>query len=789
MSEDNRRLAAIMFTDLVGYSALTQRDEPLALELVETKQTLLAPLLAQHKGTLIKSLGDGLLIEFPSALQAVQCAMSIQGMLRGYNNSQPEDHQINIRIGIHLGDVEFKDGDVLGDGVNIASRIEPLAEPGGICISETVHDLVDGKISAKFDTLGKPELKNIRKEIEVFKVEATEIVTSNAFSKRAKLDQRLKIGSVVAVGVIAIVAAYSIIQSIFETDSGVPHPDEISSLAIMPFEDISTDQLLGPLGDGIAEEIRIAIRNIDGMRVIGRDSSVFAAERNLSTREAAESLGVQSILEGTIRQSGDQLRITARLVLGENDTDLWSEQFDLERGDLFQIMEEMARNVLIKFGYTTGPNDQLLETGTRSIEAFRLYSLGREMWSTRTEENLLLALEYFESAIEFDPNYAQPYVGLADVYQISAGRGYMPREAGYSKAEELASIALEKDDSIGEAYASLGLIYMDFHYDLVQAEQFFRNAIARDPQYPSAHQWYRILLNALGRRDEAFEQAKIARNLDPISPIVLVNYAEQLYRQKHFEAAIQELETVLEIEPQLIAAYNLFDNIHLYQGDSKIGEEKYRQALGEFPDNAWLHSELSQHYLVRRMFEPAQTEIEKAIELSPDAPLFKYHRALILVSSKRYEEAIPYIENLLAAMDDFPNYWWILAVAKLGVSQYEEALEAIHSGLNIIPPSSQDFWRTALIATQGVAYAKQNDRESAEQIIAEFGSGTTTYMPKARVYAALGDIDSMLANLNHMYETLSGNGNPKFMNVLPEFEPYRDDPGFREILAKMGLAD
>jgi class 3 adenylate cyclase/TolB-like protein len=545
MSKD-RRLAAIMFTDLVGYSATAQQDEALAMQLLEEHQAILRPVFAKFNGQEIKTTGDGFLVEFASAIEAVNCAIEIQGGINTRNASAASDRQIQIRIGIHMGEVERRDDDIYGNGVNVAARIEPLADAGGICVSATVHDLVKAKVQVPFISLGAPVMKNIQEVVEVFKVVLPwEEKVEAKIKPQPYLLRKVPLAVVtVAVVVTAIITWWATTNST-STDIVPLQPGEISSIAVIPFENLSSDPENQYFTEGLAEEMRNALVKIDGLRVPSYTSSSSDTMHDLSLKEIAGLLGVEAVLEGSVRKSGNQLRISAQLIRASDDTHLWSETFDRQMGDIFEIQEEIAESILFKLGYALDSNQQIVNAGTDNSEAYNLYLQGRFHWSNRTQGGLAVAVDYFKQAIDLDPEYAQAYVGLADASINQAERGYLSDNTDLTYAEELVDTALEINPALAEAYASKGIIAMRFHLNYAAAESYFLKSIQLDPSYPTVHHWYRILLDRQGRRKEAFEHAKIARDLDPLSPIILLNHADELFLQKDFETALKEFETAL----------------------------------------------------------------------------------------------------------------------------------------------------------------------------------------------------------------------------------------------------
>ena len=327
-----RKLAAIMFTDLVGYSALSQKDEALALELLEEHRQLLRPFFTQHHGREIKTIGDAFLVEFASAVEAVRCAIAIQKALTAHTSVVAPERQIQVRIGLHVGDVVIEENDVLGDGVNIAARIEPLASPGGICLSEDVARQVDNKIDCRLDKLGEKRLKGIKQAVAVYRV-------------------------------------------VLPWEAGQAPIVPSRSIAVLPFLDMSQEQEQEYFCDGMAEELIDALIRIKDLRVSARTSAFSFKGQQQDIREIGNKLNVATVLEGSVRKAGNRLRITAQLINVADGYHLWSEKYDRELKDVFAIQDEIAGHIVgaLRVMLSESEKRTLEDSPTDSIEAYDYY--------------------------------------------------------------------------------------------------------------------------------------------------------------------------------------------------------------------------------------------------------------------------------------------------------------------------------------------------------------------------------------------------------------------------------
>jgi TolB-like protein/class 3 adenylate cyclase/tetratricopeptide (TPR) repeat protein len=602
--EAERRLAAIMFTDMVGYTTLTQRDEALALSLLDEQRGLVRPLLAKYKGREVETVGDAFFVEFSSALDAVRCAVAIQAALREWNSGREADSRIWIRIGIHLGDVIHRGAEVAGDAVNIAARIEPLADPGGVCVTAQVHASVAGKLEAAFETLGTLELKNVATPMEVFRI-----------------------------------VGYGTGRGRPSRTAGGPPRDRV---AVLPFANISPVAADEYFADGMTEELISSVSQIPGLRVIARTSVMKYKGANTPIAEIGRELNVGSVLEGSVRKSGNSLRISVQLVETSNQERRWSQTYDREIEDVFAIQTEIAQRVAGALrDQVLGPTAQPdLPRPTGNPEAYLRYLRGRQFWNRRTKESLHRAVGYFEEALEIDPGFAKAFVGLADSYAVLALLEWMAPRAAYPKAQEAVEKALVLDAQLADAHTSLGLIRFQYSWDWPGAEAEFRKAIGLNPNYAPAHHFYADLLKALGRFDEALAEIAKARDLDPLSLPINTGVGHVLYLSRQYDQAIEEYKRAVELDPTFMATHVWFGRPYLEKG----------------------------------MFAEAIAELETAVRLSGDSTLALAMLGHGLASAGRTQEAMQVLARLKERSESeyVPSYW--IAVIYNGFKDREQVL-------------------------------------------------------------------------------------------------------------------
>ena len=414
MPEGERRLAAIMFTDIVGYTSLTQKDEALAMELLEEQRRLVRPFFPRHNGKEVKTIGDAFLVEFGSALEAVRCAFDIQQSLHEANSGRPVETKFMLRIGVHLGDVIHSQGDVYGDAVNLASRIEPLALPGGVCVTEQVHDQIRNKSDFQLVSIGRKELKNVGEAVEVFRIvfpwERHEAPGTVLDKKR---------------------------------------------IAVLPFANLSSDPEEGYFADGMTEELITSLSSVRQLTVIARTSVMKYKGSPKGASEVGKELNAGSLIEGSVRKAGSRVRITAQLIDAATEGHLWAQNYDRQLEDIFAIQSEIAEKVAgeLKIRLVDSEKRVIEKKATENTEAYTYYLRGRELVREGTQHSLTQAVGLFEKATALDPSFAKAYVGLAECFLLLLTYGHDSYERVIPKAELALTKAIQLDPELAEAHA------------------------------------------------------------------------------------------------------------------------------------------------------------------------------------------------------------------------------------------------------------------------------------------------------------------------------------------------
>ena len=412
-----RRLAAILAADVVGYSRLMERDEAGTLaRLQQLRSELIDPLIASHRGRIVKLMGDGALVDFASVVDAVACAVEIQRGMAERNAEVPKDRRIELRVGINSGDIIIEGDDIYGDGVNVAARLEGLAEPGGILISGTAHDQIEGKLGCGFACLGEKEVKNLDRSVRVYRVLSEPAAAGSVRDPGRPRRRRTALAT--AAAALALAAGSGLwlwdtywrlptVEAASVERMAFPLPDK-PSIAVLPFENVSADPGQDYFADGITEDIITELSKVSGLFVIAHNSTATYKDHEVEIRDVAEDLGVRYVLDGSIRRAGDQVRIAAQLVDATSGRYLWAERYDRDLAGIFAIQDEVTRKVVAELAVTlkADENERLFRPHTQNFDAYDLFLRARKAWDPPTEENLLKGRELFEQVIELDPEFA-----------------------------------------------------------------------------------------------------------------------------------------------------------------------------------------------------------------------------------------------------------------------------------------------------------------------------------------------------------------------------------------------
>ncbi|MBI3758121.1 MAG: tetratricopeptide repeat protein [Deltaproteobacteria bacterium] len=575
---ETRRLAAIMFTDIVGFSRQMGADEARTLRLLAVHNQVIEQAVAAHQGHTIKTTGDGFLIEFSSVVHAVQCAQSIQAQFQAHNAEKTRAEQIHVRVGLHEGDILMQpNGDVLGDGVNIASRLQTFAEPDTICISQKVYDEVEKKIPlGTVVLLGRPKLKNITPRFQVYALlsKSPKGLRQTLQVQRLKLSRRVRPAyRVVMAGLLLIAVTIIAARSLpflfpntqhltSSTPEALPLPDK-PSLVVLPFVNLSEDSGQEYFSDGLTEDLTSALSRLSSLFVISRNTAFFYKGKAVKMPELSKELGVQYVLEGSVRKAGGQVRVTAQLLDAIQDHHLWSERYDRPLKDIFALQDEIVQKMVTTLQLQLSLQEQgiLVKKTTDNLEAYDTFLRGQESWLhayyERNKDAHTQARQLFERAVALDPHYAQAYSQLGLTYFLDWFYGWDQTPQTLERAGELARQAITLDGSLSVPHVGLSYVYLwQKQHDLAIKEA--ERAIALDPNGAEGYVNLGGVLAWAGRPEEGIQMVERGIRLNPRYPLNYIMALGFTYRiAGRYEEAIATAKKILVRQPNFAPAYFL----------------------------------------------------------------------------------------------------------------------------------------------------------------------------------------------------------------------------------------
>jgi adenylate cyclase len=506
-----RQLAAILFADMTGYTALMQENEQLARVKRKRFKEVLESAIAGFNGKILQNYGDGSLSIFNSAIDSVQCAIDVQQQLQ-------QEPRVNIRIGIHTGDITVEDDAIYGDGVNLASRIESLAVPGGIFISEKVFDEIKNQSTITTREMGYFELKNIKQPVRVFAVANNGIVVPSRDEVRGK--------------------------------TKMPG----NRLAVLPFVNMSADPDNEYFSDGITEELLNALTRVDGLQVTSR-TSVFAFKgKNTDIRDIAIQLNVDKILEGSVRKAGNRVRITAQLINAADGYHIWSENYDRNLTDIFEVQDEISGIIANKLRENLSTPDKashLVKAPVKNITAYTHYLKGLHYWNKLTPADLRKAIECFQQAISIEPTYAQAYALTAAAHAYLGATGQMLPDKAFEIVHLYADKALQLDNSVAEGHTAKASAYLFYEWKWKEAYASLQNAIHLNPGSIDTSEILAIYYVMMDQKEKAVEIMEAAEQKDPLSPNVSQTLGNMYVFAERYDDAIRQADKVLEMNPKM----------------------------------------------------------------------------------------------------------------------------------------------------------------------------------------------------------------------------------------------
>jgi len=575
--KSTRKLRAILSADVKGYSLLMTDDELATIQTLKKYRNIMSACIEQHGGRVVDAVGDNLLAEFESAVDAVQCSVGIQKELKDKNQELQEDKRLTFRIGVNIGDV-IQDGDrIFGEGVNIAARIECIADAGGVCISRNAYDHIKNKLELECDYIGEHEVKNIKEPVRVYKV------LMDSDSPKCNVEEKLEL-------------------------------PEKPSIAVLPFNNMSGDPNQEYFSDGLTEQIINGLCKVSNLFVIARNSSFAYKGRAISIKQIAKELGVKYILEGSVQKAGDRVRITAQLIDATTDYHMWSENYDRELEDIFALQDEITMKLMnaMQINLTYGEQAYVIQDVT-NIKAYDKYMRGLECSNRINEHDNVKARNYFEQAFNLDESSALICVGLGFTYiwDFFYNWGDSPKEA-LINAERCAQKAFALNDSLSTTYQLSAFIhYLKKDYDLAIIEA--DKAVALNPNGAEAIVALAFINCFAGDPEKGLTLMKRAFRLNPVPPSYYYNYLGMAYSMVgQLDKAIEILKQGINIDPKPITQYLTLATCYIVINQSEKAKETANRVLEQYPNFSLEYYKKMLPYKSERMLDIHINALRKA---------------------------------------------------------------------------------------------------------------------------------------------------------------------------------
>jgi adenylate cyclase len=573
-----RKLTAILSADVKGYSRLMGEDEEATVRTITAHRKVITSVIQKYRGRVVDSPGDNILAEFVSVVDAVQSGVEIQEVIRAKNAELPDERRMEFRIGINLGDVIQEGERIYGDGVNIAARVEGLAEAGGICISGSAYEQIENKLALGYEYIGEHAVKNIVKPIRVYRVPTGPETLQKVIDEKRPAPRwhwaalAVVIALLVVAGGVAIWESYRPTTPPMEVASvekmAFSLPDK-PSIAVLPFKNLSPDPEQEYFSDGITEEIIAALSGVPKLFVIARNSTFAYKDKPVKVQQVSEELGVQYVLEGSVRKAGDKIRITAQLIDALNGHHLWAKRYDRSLSDIFAVQDEITKKIItaMQVKLTEGEEVRVAEKGTDNLEAYLKYLQAHELIDRINPLTNALGKQLAEEAIALDPEYASAYfaLGKAHIMDVWLGASKSPKQS-IANAIELVQKAIALDENFAEAHGVLGFLYsMTRQHDkaLVQGEK----AVALNPNSAECHYRLGKILTFAGRWEESIPEYRIAIRLNPIPPNKYIFSLGLAYGWTgQYEEAITWCQKAIRQEPNSLLAHLFMTSVYSFSG-------------------------------------------------------------------------------------------------------------------------------------------------------------------------------------------------------------------------------
>ncbi|MDH3898751.1 MAG: tetratricopeptide repeat protein [Deltaproteobacteria bacterium] len=745
-----RKLTAILSADAKGYSRLMAENEEATVRTITAFREIVTEVVQKHRGRVVDSPGDNILAEFASAVDAVRGGVEIQEELKARNAELPENRRMEFRIGINLGDVIHEEERIYGDGVNIAARVEGLAEGGGICISGTVYEHIKNKLALGYQYLGEHSVKNIPEPVRVYRVLMDPEAIGKVIGEKRVVPRRGQ-RVVIAVAIVFLLAVGGVIywraasppvEVASVEKMAFPLPDK-PSIAVLPFDNMSNDPKQEYFSDGITEDLITDLSKISGLFVIARNSTFTYKGKAVKVQQVAEELGVRYVLEGSVRKERETVRINAQLVDATTGHHLWAERFDGTFADIFALQDRFTRKIVAALALKLTGDEQrkLTFRYTDNVEAYDAYLKGREHFLAGTPEDYVKAVGYYEKAVELDPDFSPAHAGLASVYTTILSRN-LTKELGWPDARSRVQKHLQmamKNPTPNAHYAVGKTRLYQRRYDEAIAEA--ERVIALDPNFPDGYYLMGLIFTFAGRSAEAIDYFKRAMRLDPQYPGGCLYYLGLAqYCLEQYEEAATSVERSQKLNP----GYGPWPLAITYAQLGR-GQEAADILAKYFEKRGWLLALIENTFpywpfkeqkdldhwaeglrksglmrpwnpVYRREYDKAIADAEQAIALNPNDAKAQYAMGETLVFSGRSAEAVEYLEKAMSLDPEYPGYYlYTLGVAQFCLERYEEAASDLEIALykrkmHALPP----MWLLA------ATYAHLGRQQEAEDVLTKY---------------------------------------------------------------------
>ena len=745
-----RKLTAILSADAKGYSRLMAENEEATVRTITAFREIVTEVVQKHRGRVVDSPGDNILAEFASAVDAVRGGVEIQEELKARNAELPENRRMEFRIGINLGDVIHEEERIYGDGVNIAARVEGLAEGGGICISGTVYEHIKNKLALGYQYLGEHSVKNIPEPVRVYRILMDPEAIGKVIGEKRVVPRRGQ-RVVIAVAIVFLLAVGGVIywraasppvEVASVEKMAFPLPDK-PSIAVLPFDNMSNDPKQEYFSDGITEDLITDLSKISGLFVIARNSTFTYKGKAVKVQQVAEELGVRYVLEGSVRKERETVRINAQLVDATTGHHLWAERFDGTFADIFALQDKFTRKIVAALALKLTGDEQrkLTFRYTDNVEAYDAYLKGREHFLAGTPEDYVKAVGYYEKAVELDPDFSPAHAGLASVYTTILSRN-LTKELGWPDARSRVQKHLQmamKNPTPNAHYAVGKTRLYQRRYDEAIAEA--ERVIALDPNFPDGYYLMGLIFTFAGRSAEAIDYFKRAMRLDPQYPGGCLYYLGLAqYCLEQYEEAATSVERSQKLNP----GYGPWPLAITYAQLGR-GQEAADILAKYFEKRGWLLALIENTFpywpfkeqkdldhwaeglrksglmrpwnpVYRREYDKAIADAEQAIALNPNDAKAQYAMGETLVFSGRSAEAVEYLEKAMSLDPEYPGYYlYTLGVAQFCLERYEEAASDLEIALykrkmHALPP----MWLLA------ATYAHLGRQQEAEDVLTKY---------------------------------------------------------------------